>query len=227
MVCHTGGVATVGFLHTSPVHAPTFRALVDVLATGAEPVEVVEVVDELLLQRAQVVGPRDLEVLGAVADRLAQLVEAQLVVCTCSTIGGIAEEIGALAGLRVVRVDRPMTEQAVEIAATGGGRVVVLAAVESTLAPTRALFDEVVLATGAGVSVDVRLVEDAWERFEAGDPDGYLAAVAAALPSAAESADVVVLAQASMADAAALVDVPVPVLTSPRSAVEAALAELT
>lgn len=220
-------MATIGFLHTSPVHVATFRALVDVLTTaGHEPVEVIDVVDESLLARARSVGPRDLEVLGATADRLAQLVDAQVVVCTCSTIGGIAEEIGAIADLRVVRVDRPMAEQAVELAARGSGRIAVVAAVESTLAPTRALLDEVVLSTGTRVDVDLVLVEGAWERFEAGDQDGYLRSIADLLPEVAAGTDVVVLAQASMADAAALVDLPVPVLSSPRTAVEAVLAEL-
>lgn len=218
-------MTTIGFLHTSPVHVATFRALVDVLAASdVEPVDVVDVVDELLLERARAVGPRDLEVLGAVADRLAQLVDAQVVVCTCSTIGAIAEEIGAIAGLNVIRVDRPMVEQAIQIAARGRGLVAVVAAVESTVGSTRSLLDEVILATGLAVDVEVRLVEGAWERFEAGDRDGYLAAIAAELPAIAAGADVVVLAQASMADAEALVDLPVPVLSSPRSAVEAVLA---
>jgi hypothetical protein len=221
----TAVMTTIGFLHTSQVHVATFRALVDVLAASdAEPVDVIDVVDELLLERARVVGARDLEVLGAVADRLAQLVDAQIVVCTCSTIGAIAEEIGAIAGLRVIRVDRPMVEQAVQIAARGQGRIAVVAAVESTVGSTRSLLDEVILATGLAVDVDLRLVAGAWERFEAGDRDGYLAAIAAELPSIAATADVVVLAQASMADAEALVDLPVPVLSSPRSAVEAVLA---
>jgi hypothetical protein len=220
-------MATIGFLHTSPVHVATFRALVDVLASSAgEAVHVVDVVDMVVLERARIVGPRNLEVLGAVADRLAQLVDAQIVVCTCSTIGAIAEEIGAIADLRVMRVDRPMVEQAVEIAGRGSRRIAVVAAVESAVDATRALVDEVNLATGASVGVDVHLVGGAWERFEAGDREGYLAAIAAALPDAAVGADVVVLAQASMADAAALVDLPVPVLGSPRSAVEAVLAEL-
>jgi subtilisin family serine protease len=67
------------------------------------------------------------------------------------------------------------------------------------------------------------LCADAWPRFETGDRDGYLDAVAAAARAAAVEHDVVVLAQASMADANGRVDVAVPVLSSPGAAVAYAL----
>lgn len=210
-------MTTVGFLHTSPVHVSTFRALVDELLPGAE---VVEVVDEILLDQARRLGPRDVRVIGGVADHIAELLAADVVLCTCSTLGGIAEDVGRAAGASVIRVDRAMVERAVELGAAGGGRIVVAAAVESTLGSTRELFDEVLLATGVDVTVDLRVVEGAWERFEAGDVDGYLADVAAALPGLAAGADAVVLAQASMAAAVAQVDLTTPILSSPRLAIE-------
>ena len=208
-------MVTIGFLHTSPVHVSTFRALVDDLLPGAE---VIEVVDEILLDQARRLGLRDVRVIGGVADHLAELLAADVVVCTCSTIGGVAEEVGRAAGSTVVRVDRAMVERAVELA--GDGRVVVVAAVESTLGPTRELFDEVLLATGADTAIEVAVIEDAWERFEAGDVDGYLDVIAEALPRLASGADVVVLAQASMAPALARLDLATPVLSSPRLAIE-------
>jgi hypothetical protein len=110
-----------------------------------------------------------------------------------------------------------MAERAVEI----GGRIVVVAAVESTLGPTRDLLESVAAARGSDVPIEVRLIDGAWERFEAGDREGYVAAIAGALPGLAADAGVIVLAQASMAPAAEMVDVGVPVLSSPRLAVEA------
>ena len=61
----------------------------------------------------------------------------------------------------------------------------------------------------------------------AGDSAGYHAAIAAALAGQRGRGDVIVLAQASMAGAAELcADLGVPILSSPRLGVEAALAAL-
>lgn len=214
---------TIGFLHTSDVHTAVFEALVaEVAATTAAPLAVVSAVDTELLAVARRLGPEHPDVVAGLAARLAALGDAgaDVVVCTCSTIGGSAESVGAALGTRTVRVDRPMAELAVAT----GGRIVVLAALESTLAPTRALLASVAADRGADVEIDLRLVEGAWERFEAGDSDGYLDAVAGEIATAADQADVVVLAQASMADATGRVEsgtTDVPVLSSPRPAVEA------
>ena len=137
--------------------------------------------------------------------------------CTCSTIGGVAEAAAARSGVPVLRVDRPMAAEAV----AAGSRVVVLAALESTLAPTVALVEEE--ADRAGRPVDVRtvLVEGAWARFEADDTAGYVRRVADAA-DAVTGADVIVLAQASMAPAGPLTTARVPVLSSPRPGLLAA-----
>lgn len=211
-------MATIGFLHTSPQHVATFRELVAELLPDAE---VVEVVDELVLDQVRRHGQHDVRVIGAIADRLAELVEADVVVCTCSTIGGAAERIGLAAGEEVVRVDRAMVQRAVEMAGIdGSGRVAVVATLESTLAPTCELFDEIMLATGATLQVETHLVDGAWELQEAGDTEGYLDAIASRLPAIAATADVVVLAQASMAPARGRIAAATPILSSPRLAIE-------
>ncbi|MEU3656062.1 aspartate/glutamate racemase family protein [Streptomyces sp. NPDC032161] len=202
---------TLALLHTSPVHVPVFDALRDADHPG---LVLRHLVDEDLLRRAGDRGPG--AVSAEIRERLADAVGAgaTAVLCTCSTIGGVAESTAAEVGVPVLRVDRPMAAAAVR-----HERVVVLAALAATLAPTLAL-----LAEEAGErSVDVRpvLVEGAWERFAAGDRDGFLDLVAAAA-DAVTDADAIVLAQASMADAAERVNTPVPVLSSPRSGLAAA-----
>ena len=213
----------IGFLHTSPVHVPTFDALVNAVDPSVGKVTVVR---EDLLEVAMAKGPGHAEVLAGVGTSIVELARAgaAIVVCTCSTIGGVAESVGADRGIRVVRVDRPMVEQAIAT----GGRIVVLAAVESTLGPTEDLLREVATTSGVEPDMEMRLVEGAWRRFEDGDLDGYLGAIAAAIEAAAGTAGVIVLAQASMADAADLIgtEVKVPVLSSPRAAVEAAVEAL-
>lgn len=213
-------MTTVGFLHTAGEHETTFAALVAELDAAAS---VVTVVDAALLADARVGGPDDPQLRADVRRRLTELADAgcQRVVCTCSTIGAVAEDAGRDLGLAVSRVDRPMAEAAVAI----GGRIVVLATVESTIGPTSALL--VAVASAAGVDVDLRaeLVAGAWEHFEAGELPSYHRSIADEIERAAGRCDVVVLAQASMAPAADLaVGVDVPVLTSSRLAVEQLLA---
>ena len=198
-------------LHTSPVHVPAFDALRDADHPG---LALRHLVDEELLTRARAEGPD--AVASDVGSLLMAAVEvgATAVLCTCSTIGGVAEDAAGALGVPVLRVDRPMAA-----VAASAGRVAVIAAVESTLEPTLALIRQ----EAAGRPVDLRtlLVAGAWERFKAGDHDGYLDAVAAAVDGVT-GVDVIVLAQASMADAAGRTTNGVPVLSSPRPGLTAA-----
>ncbi|WTH58119.1 aspartate/glutamate racemase family protein [Streptomyces sp. NBC_01547] len=201
-------------LHTSPVHVPVFEALRDRNHPGAV---LRHLVVPEQLDRARAEGPE------SVAPALRGLLLAEAappgtpVLVTCSTIGAIAESLAPALGAPVLRVDRPMAAAAVR----AGRRIAVLAALGSTLAPTGELLAEE--AAGRPVSIRTHLVAGAWERFEAGDTAGYLARVADAADSVT-GADVIVLAQASMAEAAGLVTSPVPVLSSPAPGLAAGLA---
>ncbi|PWK74300.1 hypothetical protein BCL76_10128 [Streptomyces sp. CG 926] len=197
-------------LHTSPVHVPVFDALRDRNHPGAA---LRHLVVPALLDRARAEGPES--VTSALRGLLAEAGTPVLV--TCSTIGATAESLAPALGVPVLRVDRPMAAAAVR----AGARIAVLAALESTLAPTREL-----LAEEAGerpVSIRTHLVAGAWDRFEAGDTAGYLARIVEAADSVT-GADVIVLAQASMAEAADLATSPIPVLSSPAPGLAAGLA---
>ncbi|MEU9859319.1 aspartate/glutamate racemase family protein [Streptomyces sp. NPDC047971] len=203
----------LGLLHTSAVHVPVFDALRD---RHHPELDLRHHVVEELLERARAEGPH--AVVGAVRDALAEALAdgARAVLCTCSTIGAVAERCAAELGVPVLRVDRPMAAEAV-----GWERIVVVASVRSTLAPTLDLLRE---ESGDRTSFVTTLVVDgAWERFEAGDRDGYLDTVAAAVDRVdPDGGGVVVLAQASMADAAERTTTPLPVLSSPRLGLAAA-----
>lgn len=207
---------TLALLHTSPVHVPVFDALRD---AGHPGLVLRHLVHKELLDRAGARGPEsvagDIDALlgGAVAEG------ATAVLCTCSTIGGVAESAAAVLGVPVLRVDRPMAAAAVR-----AGRVTVIAAIASTLPPTCALLAEEAEKLGArAVEVRTVLVEGAWDRFEAGDRDGFLDLVAAAADAVTDT-DVIVLAQVSMADAADRTVTRIPVLSSPRPGLAAAAA---
>ncbi|MFI7407646.1 aspartate/glutamate racemase family protein [Streptomyces sp. NPDC049627] len=198
----------LALLHTSPLHIPVFDALRDEHHQG---LDLRHFVHEDLLGRARREGA------GAVADDVRTALHravaegARAVLCTCSTIGGVAESAAAEAGVPVLRVDRPMAAAAVAT----GVRVVVLATVESTLGPTVTLIEEEAHRAGRPVDVRTRLVEGAFARFEAGDTDGCAQLVASAADEVTD-ADVIVLAQASMTPAQHLTTTSVPVLSSPR-----------
>src|SRR6266540_4176892 len=211
---------TLTFLHTSPVHVATFDRLI---AEIAPDLLVRHVVDESLLSEARAAGAitPDLERRIDATVRGAIEHDAAVVLCTCSTIGACAEDIGLLTSAPVLRVDRPMAERAVAL----GDRILVAAALASTLAPTRALILDAARAAGQQIELRDRLCEPAWALFERGDLAGYAQAIAKELRAAAGVADVIVLAQASMAAAAPLcADLGIPILSSPRLGLEAALA---
>jgi Asp/Glu/hydantoin racemase len=202
-------MTTIGFLHTADVHVATFHALV--AERGHHDLHLV---DATLLAGAREHGV-DAALEERLAGRLRELAGRgpDVIVCTCSTLGGHAERIPL--AVPVLRIDRPMAERAVAL----GGRIAVVAAVESTLTPTR----ELLLECGPGAELVPAPCLDAWALFEAGDQIGYLRAIAAHVRTL--EADVIVLAQASMAPAADLLaDLPVPVLSSPRAAVDEAIA---
>lgn len=125
----------LALLHTSPAHVPVFDALRD---EDAPDLELRHLVHEQLLSRARELGPDAVtaDVEAALAEAVAQ--GAGAVLCTCSTIGGIAEAAAAPLGIPVLRVDRPMAAAAV----AQGDRIAVVATVASTLEPTADLIRE-------------------------------------------------------------------------------------
>jgi hypothetical protein len=206
---------TLALLHTSPVHVPVFEGLRDQDHPGFA---LRHLVHEDLLARARAEGP------DAVADDIQELLArtvaegASVVLCTCSTIGAVTEARAAAVGVALVRVDRPMAAEAV----AAGGSVAVVATLESTLGPTRALVEEEAARAGRPVHVTTVLVSGAWERFEAGDKEGHVRLIVAAV-DALDGVDSVVLAQASMAEAADRTSLTVPVISSPRPGLRAAV----
>ncbi|SFO58793.1 hypothetical protein SAMN05216567_101531 [Variovorax sp. OK605] len=209
----------LAFVHTAQVHVPTFERLVRETAPG---LRVRHVVREDLLADARVVGVDD----AALIERVHQAMHdaaasgAKVVVCTCSTIGAIGERTPTGDAFEAQRIDRAMADRAVR----HGGRVLIVAAVESTLAPTMALVLSAAEHAGVAVRPGQLLVAEAWPHFEAGDMARYAETLAQAIRAKAAAADVVVLAQASMAPVqAVLADLGIEVLSSPALGVRLAV----
>lgn len=210
----------IGFLHTAPEHTATFdRLVVDLSGLDAGRTHVV--VPSLLADAIER-GTDDEDVRKRLVQELERFPEGvDRIVVTCSTLGGIAEELAPSDGPQVIRVDRPMAEAAI----AAGHRIGVAYAISATVLPTSSLLWEVAGAAESAIDLDLIDCADSWKHFVDGDHTAYLAAVADTIRDRTHDVDVVVLAQASMAGAAALLaDVGIPVLSSPSLAVERASA---
>src|SRR5690242_4225498 len=120
----------LGMIHTSATLVPMFEQLCrEKLAN----VPFFNLVDDSLIK--DVIAHECLR--PATARRLAQHVAAaedagaDLILVTCSSIGRAVETAAELSGVPVLRVDRPMAEEAVAV----GRRVGVIATLRTTLEP--------------------------------------------------------------------------------------------
>jgi len=165
-------------LHTAEVHVGTFGALIPQAA---------HVVRSDLLQRARDGG------LDAVREEasglLSQLAVKGPVLCTCSTLGPIVDDLGLD---QIVRIDRPAMMQA----AAAADRICVAICLDSTREATVSLFQAV---AGSASRADVVMCDTAWPFFESGDMEEFAEKIAKRL---ADADMPILLAQASMAIAA-------------------------
>jgi Asp/Glu/hydantoin racemase len=211
-------------LHTVPALAPVFQEL---LTSQRADLDIVHVADPSLLSDTVAAGEVPARVQDAIAGHLRSLRQAgaRAVLVTCSSIGEAAESASAETGVPLVRVDAAMAAEAVaraRAAATDArpGRIAVLATLSATLGPTSRIVERA-RAGEATVGVTAAVVEGAADARAAGDQARHDALIAEAVRAA--DADVIVLAQASMAAAAGG---DARVLTSPESGAAAFAASL-
>ncbi|AZF11732.1 Glutamate racemase [Pseudomonas sp. R2-37-08W] len=204
-------------LHTAQSNIAVFDAAAKTLGIGPNILH--HEVRADLLAAAEHAGKLTADIAHETSLALASLAQhCDAVVLTCSTLGPAIETISAHAQVPILRADEALALAAVH----GGGKVVVLCAVNTTLDPTSRLFSQAAQHTTA--SVEVQWVPDAWALFKAGDIDGYLATIAQAADRAyAAGASIVALGQASMSGAASLVTAGPAPLTPAVKGLQAAL----
>lgn len=210
--------ARIALIHTSPSMIPVFKGLVEELLAG---VDLFNVVDESLL--CDII--REGKCPPATARRLVGHVLAATdagathVLVTCSSMGHAVDAARGLCPAVVLRVDDPMAREAVRRGSTIG----VIATLPSTLHPTAELIRSIAATEGKSVQILTRVVEGAFAAVVGGRGAEHDALVSAALEEMTGQADVIVLAQASMARV--VESLPPsgrskPILSSPRMAVE-------
>ena len=214
---------TLGLVHTSATLVPVFGQLCKEKLPG---VSVFNIVDDSLVKGIMAAGSLTAPISRRVAGYIesAELAGADCILVTCSSIGPAVEAAAKLTGVPVLRVDQPMADEAVKM----GKRIGVIATLRTTLEPTADLIARRAAAAGKAIELTSRLCEGAFDALMSGNAAEHDAKVASVLKELSGRVDVVVLAQASMArvvEALSPQDKPVPILSSPRSAMEH-LAEL-
>lgn len=209
---------TIALLHTSPSVIPMFKALTDELLAGQS---TFNMVDESLLRDIirdkGLSEPTATRLIGHV--KAAEQAGADIILVSCSSMGRAVERSRAQSKATVLRVDEPMADKAIAT----GSRIGVIATLPSTLQPTVELINERAAAAGKTVSVESCLVEGAFDAVISGNGARHDELIKAKFKELVGRVDVVVLAQASMArvvDAMTPQEKPVPILASPRLAIE-------
>lgn len=209
---------TVAVLHTTPV---TITGLAAQFAAELPGVKQTNFLDDTMLPEINAAGG----VTPAVRYRFYQLLSAaaashpDAILCACSSVGGLLEEGAGIVTVPVRRIDEPMAEEAVR----RGSRIAVSATLASTLGPTMELIERKAAAAGKEIALTPFLVEGAGQLLAEGRMEEYEQLIASQLSRALAENDLVVLAQASMANAARRLEgwEKLPILTSPQSGVAA------
>ena len=209
---------TLALIHTSATLVPVFTALFNKFIPG---VKIFNIADDSLIKNTIACGTLTPDTARRVAGyaRSAEEAGADYIMFTCSSIGRAVETAATLVNIPVLRVDQPMAAMAVE----KGSRIGVIATLSTTLDPTTDLVRRNALQVGKEIELFPRLCEGAFEALMAGDAETHDKLVGDALKEMAESVDLIVLAQASMArvvDANPSLAEKLPILASPPIAME-------
>jgi Asp/Glu/hydantoin racemase len=208
---------TVGIIHTSFVSVNDLKQL---FAQIVPEVRLLNIVDDSLLSEVMAHGSVTPGVLRRMCSYAATLQDlgVDLILNQCSSVGEAAEHAAALLSVPVLRIDQPMAQKAAEI----GSRIALVATVASTVEVSVRLLEREAARAGRQATVVPHLVDGALDMLlNRGDRETHNRLVLGEIRRAEKDSDVIVLAQGSMVVLLPLLShTAVPVLTSPRLAVE-------
>ncbi|WP_213779443.1 aspartate/glutamate racemase family protein [Caballeronia sp. dw_276] len=210
-------MTTIAVIHTGPVTVLPIKEQLNELIADAR---VINIMDDSLLNDVRAAGHLTPEVASRIYSYMsnAQAMGADIILNACSSVGEASDSLKGFIRTPIVKIDESMAEEASAI----GRRIGVVATVSTTLDPTVRLIRRKAVELGRSVDVTERIAEGAFEALLAGDGARHDEILKQAIVSLADEVDVVVLAQVSMARLVpSLGALRVPVLSSPRSGVEA------
>ncbi len=120
---------------------------------------------------------------------------ADIIFNTCSSVGDIADLGNSISRMPVFRIDRPMAERAVQEAQ----RIGVISTLPTTLDPTCRLLKNCAAEAGKEITLVEGLADGAFAAGQSGDSETHDRLIAEAAQRIADSVDLFVLAQGSMA----------------------------
>jgi Asp/Glu/hydantoin racemase len=210
-------MTTIVVVHTGPVTVQPIKEQFQQLLPDAR---VINIVDDSLLNDVRTAGHLTPEVTSRIYTYMqnAQSMDADIILNACSSVGEATDLLRGMIRTPIVKIDETMAEQASDI----GSRIGVVATVSTTLEPTVRLIRRKAQEHGRPADVVERIAEGAFDALLAGDAARHDDILRRTIVELAAEVDVVVLAQVSMARLVpALGELRVPVLSSPRSGVEA------
>jgi len=207
---------TVFAIHTGPVLVDVFKKLFPELLPD---VRLVNVVDDSLLSDVRAAGGLTPSVTRRIVGygMLAEASGADAILNCCSSVGEAADVLARTVSIPVVKIDKRMAVQAVE----HGSSIGIVATVATTLDPTERLIQRTANEAGKSVTTKRYLVNSAFDALISGNTEEHDQLLKAEIGKAMSENDVVVLAQGSMARLVPSLEQRVPVLSSPRSSLEA------
>lgn len=120
---------------------------------------------------------------------------ADLILSTCSSMGDVVEQLRPFLRIPIQRIDEPMVRRAVEM----GPSLAVIMTNPTTRVPTIGLVRKVAEELGKPVDIIEGLAAGAFQALVEGRPDRHDELLLDAALRAADTADVILLAQGSMA----------------------------
>lgn len=183
-------------------------------------VEMINIIDDSLLQEALAnkgITPGIIRRIGQYAIQ-AESLGCELILNQCSSVGEAADVAQTMVNIPVVKIDQPMAEEAVRL----GKNIAVIATAISTIEPSSRLVERMAAKAGKEVKVERCFATGAYEALLLeNNREKHNAIVIDTIKKAAETNDVIVLAQGSMYHLLPLLkDIKVPVLTSLETGVE-------
>lgn len=152
----------------------------------------------------------------------AEEAKADGILLSCTVFSPYVPLLRQIFSVPIVTVDGAMLEQAVNM----GGRIGVIATVATAGPTTAKQIQEIARQQGKNVQVNVTVCPEAFTKLQI-DPLAHDQSIREIALNLAAKADVIVLAQISMARAVACMeDIQVPVLTSPQSSIQAIMQQI-
>lgn len=206
----------VVIIHTSLV---SHAALNNLFKEIMPDVKVHNIVDDSLLDEVKTVGHVTPKIIGRMVEyfKAAESIGADLIFNQCSSVGEAAQIAAKCVNIPMLRIDQPMAEKAVNL----GKRIAVVGTVTSTMEPSYHIVQQMAEKHQKQVDVVPYVIDGALDLLMTEGQARHNQFLLEKLKEIQQHFDVIVLAQGSMAVLEPeLHQISIPVLTSPRLAVE-------